>query len=140
MGFVREVFTLLTIQIGFTALVAGAIFAKRNDPKVAKLLANPAFLFSAMAGFFASYCALVCCEVDKKVPTNYILLFIFTLCQAIMVGHACARVPDPSVVLAAACMTFAAVACIMTYACCTKEDYTVCGPSLFMAFGVFAVT
>ena len=57
-----------------------------------------------------------------------------------MVGHAVMRVPDGSVVLAAACMTFAATASIMTYAACAKTDFTVCGPSIFMMGAVFAVT
>ena len=140
MGFVRKVFTLLTIQLLFTSAIAGACFAKRSDPKFAKMMANPGVLFMALGGFLATYLALVCCDVDKKVPTNYILLTIFTFCQAVMVGHAVMRVPDGSVVLAAACMTFACTASIMTYAACSKSDFTVFGPSLFMIGCIMGVT
>jgi len=140
MGFVRKVFSLLTIQLLFTAMIAGGCFAKRSDPKFAKLMANPAVLFGALAGFLATYIALVCCDVDKKVPTNYILLTIFTFCQAIMVGHSVMRVPDGSVVLAAACMTLACTSAIMAYAACSKRDFTVCGPSIFMIGNVIMIT
>lgn len=102
-------------------------------------MANPAILFMALGGFLATYCALACGGLDKKVPINYILLVIFTLCQAIMVGHAVMRVPDGSVVLAAAVMTCVSCASIMAYAYCTKTDYTVLGPALFQAFMVFAI-
>ena len=131
MGFVRKVFGLLTAQLLFTTLIAGACFAKRNDPKFVKLMANPGVLFGALGGFLATYCALVFCEVDKKVPTNYILLTIFTFCQSIMVGHAVMRVPDPSVVLAAAVFTFTSCTSIMLYAVCSKSDFTVLGPAIF---------
>ena len=94
----------------------------------------------ALGGFLASYCSLVFCDVDKKVPTNYILLSIFTFCEAIMVGHAVMRVPDGSVVLAAACMTLAATSAIMLYAACSKNDFTVCGPSVFMIGNVMMIT
>lgn len=139
MGFVRKVFSLLTAQLLLTTLIAGACMAKRNDPKFVKMMANPGVLFAALGGFLATYCALVCCELDKKVPTNYILLTIFTFCQGIMVGHAVMRVPDPSVVLAAAAMTFASCATIMTYAICTKRDFTVLAPAIFQACMVFCV-
>lgn len=140
MGFVRKVFTLLTVQLAFTSLIAGACFAKRNDPKFVKLMANPGVLFGALGGFLACYCALAFCDVDKKVPTNYILLSIFTFCQSIMVGHAVMRVPDPSVVLAAACMTVGACGSIMLYATCSKSDFTVFAPGMYMITIVFAIT
>lgn len=139
MGFVRKVFGLLTCQLLMTTLVAGACFAKRNDPKFVKLMANPGVLFGALGGFLATYIALVCCEVDKKVPVNYILLTIFTFCMSIMVGHAVMRVPDPSVVLAASAMTLGSVTSIMLYAVCSKSDFTVYAPALFQASLVFAI-
>lgn len=103
-------------------------------------MANPGVLFGALAGYLASYCSLMFCEVDKKVPTNYLLLGVFTFCMSIIVGHATMRVPDPSVVLAAVVFTMASVTSIMLYACCTKSDYTVLGPAIFQASIVFAVT
>ena len=139
MGFVRKVFALLTIQLTFTALVTGALYAKKDDPKVVKMMANPAVLMFAIFGFFATYCALACGGLDKKVPVNYILLAIFTFCQAVLVGHAMMRVPDKSVVLCAAVMTLVSCASLMTYACFTKTDYTVLGPAIFQAFMVFLV-
>ena len=65
MGFVRKVFSLLSLQLLFTALIAGACFVKRNDPKFVKLMANPGVLFGAAGGFLACYCAIAFCGVDK---------------------------------------------------------------------------
>ena len=139
MGFVKKVYGILTIQLLITAAIAGACFAKRKDPKFVKLMANPGVLFAALGGFFACFCALACCRLDKTFPINYLLLLGFTVCQAIMVGHAVMRVPEPEVVLAAACITAAAVVGITLYAIFTSSDFTVCGPMLMNIFMIFAV-
>jgi FtsH-binding integral membrane protein len=140
MAFVRKVFGILTVQLAITAAVAGACYAKRNDPKFVKMMANPAVLLGALAGFLACFCALVCCQLDKQVPTNYLLLLGFTLCQSVMVGHAVMAVPEPSVVLGATCMTLGAVVGIMLYATFANTDFTMCGPLLNDLFFIFAIT
>jgi hypothetical protein len=69
---------------GFAIIFAnfGSDRLAKQAPAIAdvKMMANPAVLFGALGGFLATYCSLVFCDVDKKVPTNYILLVIFTFC------------------------------------------------------------
>ena len=72
-------------------------------------------------------CAIFCCrDLARKVPTNYILLFIFTACEAFILSVICAGYPS-SVVLQAAGATTGVTIALTAYACMTKTDFTVCG-------------
>jgi len=74
---------------------------------------------------------LICFKsVARKVPTNYILLAIWTFCESWMVATISAYY-EPTTVFIAAAMT-AGVTCALTaYACTTKTDFTYCGGLLF---------
>ena len=77
-------------------------------------------------------CALICVRsLARKVPTNYILLFLFTICEAYTVAFICAA-SDPKIVLAAAFMTAAMVISLTVYAFVTKTDFTVLGGLFFI--------
>lgn len=82
---------------------------------------------------FVFMCGMICCDkCAKQVPTNYIVLFSFTLCEAIMLGITCLFVNTAAVGLAAA-MTAAITAGLTLYACTTKTDFTGSGPFLVAA-------
>ena len=83
--------------------------------------------------YIISTIALVCCGLDKKVPTNYALLGIFTVCVSWMVAGACVR-SKPLIVFEAATLTLAVVSGITFYAFTTSSDFTIFGP-LFSIFG-----
>jgi len=104
-----------------------------------RVVASPGLLGLALSGYISSFCALACCRLDKTVPTNYILLFIFTVSMSLMVGHTVMRVREPVIVLEAATLTLAAVLGITWYAATTKTDFTLCGPTLYVVAVVFSV-
>jgi protein lifeguard len=94
-----------------------------------------------LVGYISSICALACCGFDKTVPTNYILLCVFTFCTGWMVSIATIHV-KPMIVLEAACLTVAMVFAITLYAMTTSTDFTVFGPLLWifgMVFGVAGI-
>ena len=133
LGFVRKVFGILTAQLGFTA--AFCIMAMKSD-EFKLVLFNPTYIWPVIVMYFVSFCAIACCGLDKKVPVNYVLLFIFTACVSWMVGAACTRY-DERTVIEATCLTTAICAGIMVYAMTTKNDFTIFGPVLFMLGFVF---
>ena len=90
-----------------------------------------------MVLYFVSFIGLVCCGLDKKVPTNYSLLGVFTLCTAWMVASVCVRT-KPLIVLEAATLTFSSVLGITFYAWNTTEDFTVYAPLVSMFSFIFA--
>ena len=77
--------------------------------------------------YITTFCALICCRLDRKVPVNYILLTIFTACVSFIVGSVCSRY-NPVLVFEAAALTAAVVVGITIYAYTTKNDFTTCGP------------
>jgi len=62
---------------------------------------------------------------------NYIILTVFTLCEAYIVGFICG-VYDPKIVLIAALSTLAVTFALTLYACCTRTDFTAMGGALFV--------
>ena len=83
-------------------------------------------------------CALFCFHsLARKVPTNYILLSVFTLCEAYVVAFSCAAVNDPVTVIQAIFMTAGIVVALSLYAITTKTDFTAWGGLLFVLGAVF---
>ena len=62
-------------------------------------------------------------KLARTVPTNYILLGIFTLCEGYIVA-AVASLYQPGIVVASALLTAAAVLGLTLYAYFTKSDFT----------------
>lgn len=88
-------------------------------------------------------------KVAWKVPYNYILVLLFTICEGYLISYLCSFVFDKYgddggiliynifnigfLVLMAATFTLAAVVGLTIYACKTKSDFTTKGAILFMA-------
>ena len=134
MGFVKKVYGILSVQMLVTTTFSAITLSMRQDENVVRILTDPALLAVVTALYVGSMCALVCCSQDKKVPNNYILLGIFTLCMSWLVGTAVMKVQDPVIVVEAAALTFAIVIAITIFAATTKQDFTICGPVLFILF------
>ena len=80
LGFIRKVYAILSAQLMVTF---GAIFVtKTNEGMDAWMKGQSALALSLFFVSFFVQCAIMCCRtVARKVPTNYILLVVFTLCQ-----------------------------------------------------------
>jgi len=99
---------------------------------------NIGLLYMMMFGSLVISIAIMCFRsVSRKVPVNYIMLFLFTFCEAYMVSTIC-TIYDPSLVIMAAFMTFAMTSALTLYACTTKTDITYYGGTLFiLSCGLF---
>jgi FtsH-binding integral membrane protein len=71
----------------------------------------------------------------RKVPVNFIILFIFTLSESVIISLTTLRY-DPQTVLNAALLTLALVIALTVYAFNTKTDFTMMGGILY----IFLVT
>mmetsp|Transcript_19155 Transcript_19155/g.26569 ORF Transcript_19155/g.26569 Transcript_19155/m.26569 type:complete len:171 (+) Transcript_19155:323-835(+) len=70
---------------------------------------------------------IICCKsVGRKVPTNYIILFLFTLCESIAVAFICSWY-ETSIVVSATGMTAGVTLALTFYAMKTKTDFTIMG-------------
>lgn len=138
MGFIRKVYSILSAQLVLTAAFTVAIF--NSDNFRIFLLTNPWILIvSSIVSIILIY-ALGCYRsVARSVPLNYILLTLFTVCEALMVASICSRYDSATVMIAAA-VTAAAVVGLTIYAFKSNTDFTILGGVLFAALMVLLVS
>merc|ERR1712048_280442 len=99
-----------------------------------------------MLGSLILTLVMVCCcmQAMRNFPTNYVFLFVFSVCYGVICGCVAMTYTLPSVMLAAG-MTAAIFSLLTAYACTTKTDFTGMGPYLFAAlfgliiFGLFVM-
>ncbi len=130
LGFIRKVYGILAAQLLLTCFFVTLTF---SDSWAKFFLRNLAIFYTCIGVSLICAITLICCkDVARRVPTNYIILAIWTFCESWMVAT-CASTYDPTSVFIAAALT-AAVTCALTvYACTTKTDFTFCGGFLFAA-------
>ena len=86
MAFVRKVYSILAIQLGFTALYI-AVLAFNQDKMRSFITTRKELFVLAFSGYIVTLYALGCYQqVARRVPLNYILLGVFTACFSYMTG------------------------------------------------------
>lgn len=146
LGFVRKVYGILCTQLIITAAI---IYPFTRESFFGFDLRDYVqqhtwVMYTCFGISFACIIAIVCCgNVARSFPTNYIVLGIFTVAEAITLGIVCSFYESDSVLLAAG-MTAALVFGLTLFAFQTKIDFTMYGGMLFVAlfvlmlFGMFA--
>lgn len=136
-GFIRKVYGILTVQVFLTLAIAAPFqFVSQQ------WLSQQVWLFQvALWGSLAIILAMSCCcqEKARKFPMNYVMLFGFTVFEAVVIGFITARYETTSVMLAGGA-TAAAFLGLTLYACFTKTDFTGIGPYVFVALIVLCIT
>lgn len=124
LGFITKVYGILLSQLIFTAIIAFIIF--KVEVLQDYLVSNLWPLILCLCLSFAILIALICYQkLARQVPTNYILLFAFTFCEAVLVGIICSFY-DPLTVFIAVIMTLQVTAVLTIYAMTTHSDFTTC--------------
>jgi protein lifeguard len=129
MGFIRKVYGILSAQLLITVGFVGLGFL----PEVNKFMyQNIGLFYGAMFLNLMIILSMVCVpSLFRSVPTNYILLFIWTICEGYMVATVTSFNP-PEIVLMAAALTAAVSVGLTVYAWTTKTDFTFLGGFLFV--------
>jgi len=120
-GFIRKVYSLLSIQLVLTGAIAYPIY-QLGPQWVAmhRQYVNAAMILSLVLVIGVSCC---CQEVARKFPTNYMFLFAVTACEGVICGFVSAMYAAESVVLALA-LTAGIFLGLTVYALTTKTDFT----------------
>ncbi|CAK0863366.1 unnamed protein product [Prorocentrum cordatum] len=127
LGFVRKVYGITGAQLLLTAAISTPVSI--NLDKMDPASVSTVLMFSSVMTLVTMF-SLVCCpEMARKVPQNYILLFIFTAFEGVLVGAVCSTYSTQAVV-AALLATSIVVIGLTLYAWNTKSDFTGCGPYL----------
>eukprot|EP00933_Yihiella_yeosuensis_P004331 TRINITY_DN108700_c0_g1_i1.p1 TRINITY_DN108700_c0_g1~~TRINITY_DN108700_c0_g1_i1.p1 ORF type:complete len:254 (+),score=33.26 TRINITY_DN108700_c0_g1_i1:100-861(+) len=133
-GFVRKVYSILGTQLVATAIIAGIVmqYCKSWGPSLSMSLLYISFFVS-----LGVMMVFLCCEnTMRETPTNYILLSVFTVAEAVLVGFVCIQYTQESVLIALAVTSFVVVG-LTIFACQTSYDITGFAPYVFVASLVF---
>ncbi|CAI2377530.1 unnamed protein product [Moneuplotes crassus] len=133
-GFISKVYGIISIQILITGVFVFMAVLTELGPW---LLRNAWLAGLCLVGALVTEIMIICCKYGRKVPDNYICLFIFTFCESIVVATICAEVDEPFIVLISAFMTMVLVLTLTAYAWYTKNDFTVCGSIIWVLLSSF---
>jgi len=126
MRFMRKVFGILAVQLLFTSIIGAAFIYTPGLKGVVQQ-----WSWMVLVGFILSIGLLMAMYVKRhEVPTNYILLAFWTVCQSYTVGVV-ASFFDKDIVVEAFLLTGCVVAGLFLYALQTKRDFSSCGAGLF---------
>ena len=130
LGFIRKVFGIVSTQLLITTLFC--LLSMSSKEFLNFQIKNIAIFFVCIIGIIIIPIIMICFESTlRKVPNNYVMLSLFTICESYIVGFICG-VSNPRVVFMAASMTFMMVLALTMYAIQTKNDITLQGGAIFI--------
>jgi protein lifeguard len=143
-GFIRKVFGIVGMQLLVTAGIGALIGLCSGAEAIFVDKAGGRLLWPYWVAQFLPCVLLLfvtCCKpkIFRQFPTNYILLFLVSLCLGVTTGVMCLAFTATSV-LAAVGMTTVIVFALGLYACQTRTDFTGMGTYLYVACLVLALT
>merc|ERR1719162_1323341 len=122
-GFIMKVYGILCTQLALTT-ICGGLTMQFGEPL---MKSNPGMvmflLFASMAVTIGMMCLFMCQPTLMRTsPTNYIILFVFTLAESVMVGFICIQYTKESVLLVLG-ITALVVCALTLFACQTSYDF-----------------
>jgi FtsH-binding integral membrane protein len=118
-NFVKKVYGILSVQLAFTAGMI-ALAVTNREAFLGFIIEYPFMVYVAFGATFVTLIAISCCENQARTtPNNYILLSIFTVFEAFLLGVITLRY-DAGEVLSATATTAALVFALTLFAFQTK--------------------
>ncbi|XP_065294600.1 protein lifeguard 1-like [Dermacentor albipictus] len=131
-GFIRKVYAILSVQMLLTtAIVAAFVFVPELN-KIAKM--NSWIMIAASLAGLVLLLVLTCCgDLQRSFPINFILLFLFTICEAVALAVVCVFHKRDEVFMAVA-VTATVFILLTIFAMQTAIDFTGCTVVAFVLF------
>ena len=130
LNFVRKVYGILGFQLALSAAIVSIPIS--NDHARYWISDHWGLMVAAMVTAVVVSCTMICClQLTRVVPINYVLMTIFTVCEAYMLAGVAAKY-DPEVVIQAAVTTAGVTLGLTLFACCTSADFVLIGPILVL--------
>mmetsp|Transcript_18434 Transcript_18434/g.33207 ORF Transcript_18434/g.33207 Transcript_18434/m.33207 type:complete len:235 (+) Transcript_18434:374-1078(+) len=122
-GFITKVYGILLSQLLLTAAVVYTIFKVEalQDYLIENIWVYILCICLVVTTLIAMFCFHV---IGRTVPWNYIMLFIFTVSEAVLIGVFCANF-HPVTIFIAVVMTLQVTVVLTIYAFTTKSDFTI---------------
>lgn len=129
-GFITKVYGILIYQVVLTSIVV--YFALVSSSFQEYLLSSPSMYYlCTLISLICLFLPLCSPNIYRSVPSNYIVLTIFTLSYSWIVATMTCLYTFRSVMVALF-LTFVTVVTLTIYAWKTKEDYTIVGGTLLV--------
>ena len=129
--FVRKVYGIICAQLSLTIILS--FFSLYFESFRKFQLQNPTILLVSLILVLIIIILLTCfTKFSRKAPLNYIICFIFTLCESYSVSSLCGYINHPKMVIIACFLTLFITSSLTIYSFITKDDFTLCGSSLFI--------
>ena len=123
-GFIRKVYSLLSIQLLTTFLISLTLNLVDGADKFVVSETGRALMILSIIGTFGLLIMMICNPNSaRSSPSNYIILSLFTLFMSYLVGYSTLQYNTKSVLVAFA-ITGAITISLTLYACQTKYDFT----------------
>jgi FtsH-binding integral membrane protein len=132
-GFIRKVYSILSLQLVVTAIVAALVMYLTDKLFPENQTTGLLLLVAATITLLVTVCSFACnSDLARSYPTNYIILGIMTLAMAVVVGFSSSQYTSGSVLVVAILTAFLVIGltCIAAYSC---VDFTGWGPYLASA-------
>jgi len=135
--FISKVYSILMCQLLITLIFVA--MATLHEPTKIYIKQHSGLAIIAIIITFGTLIALACCEdLRRKSPTNFILLFVFTLAESFLLAVSVSRYYPEQVLFALGLTTLICFA-LTIFALQTKVDFTVMGGFLMVAAIVLLV-
>lgn len=136
-GFIRKVYTLLTIQLLVTVAIATPFVVVESSKDF--VIANIWLMWTCLAVNFACLITFACCpSTMRSFPLNYCIMGLFTCAEGVLIGFICSFYTIESVLMAMGTVVVITLA-LSAFAVQTKYDFTGWGPYLMVALLVLVI-
>lgn len=136
-GFVQKVYGILIIQLTITFVVAAMIMHAGQSWFNKNQGAAASIIVTASLGSLMMMFVFMCCpQTMRQYPLNYVILMLFTLCKAVLVGVLSLAYTQESVLIVVG-ITVLITLSLTIFACQTTYDFTGFGP--YLACGVMVL-
>jgi len=129
-GFIMKVLGIVTVQLCITTIMSGLFMAYDNIQHFVMGSAGLPLYIVSLIIMFGTIIMLMCNQsLGRRVPYNYLILCLFTLAVSYTVALVTIQYTVKSV-LFTCCITVGVCIVLITYAMCTKTDFTTMGGAL----------
>ena len=134
LNFVRKVYGILGFQLALSAAIISIPMSSEHARFWMEI--HWGWTLAAMITSVVVSCVMICClQLTRVVPINYVLMTLFTLCEAYMLAGIAAKY-DHEVVIQAAATTAGVTLALTLFACFTSADFVLIGPILVVILGM----
>ena len=133
-AFIQKIYCLLSLQLLITWWMSFGVYASHSATQF--VLHTPGALVVAILGTFLTLFLSWC--YGRSYPVNYVILFMFTICESYLVTYVCLFY-QPTSILMAWGLTASIFMILSGYVLVTGKDFSFLGAGLFACLWILII-